>query len=93
MSDGNPKDLRWADPDFANSEGQRELIIAIGNLTTQVMRLVDMATAKPADAIDVSDWTRLDEVDEYAYYLGIDRAMAINRLVNAALSHGLDYRR
>jgi hypothetical protein len=40
-SDGHPRNLRWADPDQAETPGQRELIIAIGNLTEQVMRLAD----------------------------------------------------
>jgi hypothetical protein len=39
--DGNPRDLRWAEPDYA-AKGQRELIIAIGNLTAQVMRIADV---------------------------------------------------
>jgi S-adenosylmethionine/arginine decarboxylase-like enzyme len=42
--------------------------------------------------IEVSTWTRLAEVDAYAGRKGIDRATAINQLVNAALSHGLDQR-
>ena len=40
--------------------------------------------------VDVRKWTRLREVDAYAKREGVDRATAINRLVNAALSHGLD---
>jgi hypothetical protein len=49
MSDaGNPRDLRWADPGMADGHamGQQELIIAIGNLTTQVMRIADHLTGE-----------------------------------------------
>jgi hypothetical protein len=37
--------------------------------------------------IDVSTWTRLAEVDEYADYRGISREEAIRELVNKGLSH------
>lgn len=46
MSTGNPADFRWADPDQADSPGQRELIIALGNLTTEVMRIADHLTSE-----------------------------------------------
>lgn len=41
------------------------------------------------NTVNVSEWTRLHEVDAYADDRGIDRATAINDLVNAALSYGL----
>jgi hypothetical protein len=39
--------------------------------------------------LDVSKWTRLAEVDEYAEYVHTDRATAIEQLVNGALSYGM----
>jgi hypothetical protein len=45
-----------------------------------------------AGYIDVSQWTRIAEVDAYARREGVDRATAVRYLVNAALSHGLDQR-
>lgn len=45
---GNPKDFRWADPDLADTAGQRELIVAIVNLIEQVMRLADVAEDREA---------------------------------------------
>lgn len=40
--------------------------------------------------IDVSTWTRLTEVEEYAEYRGISREQAIQELVNKGLSHWND---
>jgi hypothetical protein len=37
--------------------------------------------------LDLSEWTRLREVDEYAASRHIDRAQAICELVNSGLSH------
>lgn len=44
----------------------------------------------PVTQIDVSEWTRLREVDEYAAAQGVGRAEAINSLVSDALSHRLN---
>lgn len=42
----------------------------------------------PAKKVDIElcEWTRLAEVDRYAWFHGIDRAEAIKRLVNSGLS-------
>lgn len=45
-----------------------------------------MDTPEPI-IIDLSDWTRLREVDAYALRRGIDRSAAIRELVNSGLSH------
>ena len=37
--------------------------------------------------VDVSTWTRLAEVEEYARDRGIDLGEAIRQLVNTGLSH------
>jgi hypothetical protein len=39
--DGHPSQLRWAAPGMASSEGQREIIIALLNLTHEVQRIAD----------------------------------------------------
>lgn len=40
-------EMRWADPDGADSPGQRELIIAVMNLTAEVQRIADHLAASP----------------------------------------------
>ena len=52
----------------------------------------ELMHTKRQDRIDVRGWTRLAEVDAYATRKRMDRATAINALVNSALSHGLDQR-
>jgi hypothetical protein len=37
----DPDDLRWADPDSADSPSQREVILAILNLTSEVRRIAN----------------------------------------------------
>jgi hypothetical protein len=38
---GHPSEMRWADPDHCASDDAREIVLALCNLTEQVMRLAD----------------------------------------------------
>lgn len=37
----HPSEMRWADPDRAEGEGQREIIIAMANQTSELIRIAD----------------------------------------------------
>jgi hypothetical protein len=39
---GHPSQLRWANPDAASTDGEREIIIGIMNLVGEVSRIADL---------------------------------------------------